>query len=71
MGEEVWAAGEGIRAHEESSGNMDHLQVEVSEVDEPAGLSMIEDLGGAEVSEVFVVGEVLYRERGSVEVVSP
>ena len=50
---------------------MDHLQVEISKVNKPAGLSMVEGLGGAEVSEVFVVGEDLYREWGSVEVVSP
>ena len=50
---------------------MDHFQIEVSEVDEPASLSMIEGLGGMEVGGVFMVSEDLYRERGSMEVVSP
>ena len=31
----------------------------------------VKGLGGAEVGKVFVVGEDLYRERGSVEVVLP
>ena len=50
---------------------MDHFQVKVRKVDEPAGLSSVEVLGGTEVGEVFVVGEDLDRERGSMEVVSP
>ena len=50
---------------------MDHFQVEVGQVNKPAGLSMIESLGGAEIGEVFVVGEDLYGEQGSMEVVSP
>ena len=50
---------------------MDHLQVEIGKVNKPAGLSMVEGLGGVEVSEVFVVGEDLYGEWGSMEVVSP
>ena len=32
---------------------------------------MIEGLEGAEIGKVFVVSENLYREQGSVEVVSP
>ena len=71
MGKEVRAMGEGIRAHEEFPRDVDHFQVEVGEVNEPARLSTIEVLGGTEISEIFVVGEDLYRERGSVEVVSP
>ena len=50
---------------------MDHFQIKVSEVDEPVGLSTIEGLGEIEVGEIFMVSEDLYRERGSVEVVSP
>ena len=50
---------------------MDHFQVEVGEVNEPTGLSSVEVLGGTEVGEVFVVGEDLDREGGSVEVVAP
>ena len=45
---------------------MDHFQV-----NKPAGLAMIEGLEGAEIGKVFVVSEDLYREQGSVEVVSP
>ena len=71
MGQEVRAAGEGIRARKEFSRDVDHCQVEVSEVNEPVSLSVIEVLGGAEVSEILVVGEDLDRERRSVEVVSP
>ena len=50
---------------------MDHFQVKVGKVDEPLGLSTIKGLGETEVGEVLVVGEDLYREQGSVEVVSP
>ena len=50
---------------------MDHFQIKVSKVDEPAGLLMIEGLGGVEVGEIFMVSEDLYRERGPVEVVPP
>ena len=50
---------------------MDHLEVKVGEVDEPLCLSAIERLGLAEVGEVFVVCENLYRERRAVEVVTP
>ena len=50
---------------------MDHFQVKVSEVDKPSGLSVIKGLGETEVGEVFMVGEDLYRKRGSVEVVLP
>ena len=50
---------------------MDHVEVKVGEVDEPSCLSPIEGLGLAEVGEVFVVCENLYRERGAMEVVTP
>ena len=50
---------------------MDHFQIEVSKVNEPADLLMIEGMGGAEVSEIFMVSEDLYKERGPVKVVSP
>ena len=63
--------GEGVRACEEFPWDVDHFQIEVSEVDEPVGLSTIEGLGGMEVGEILMVSEDLYRERGSVEVVSP
>ena len=71
VGKEVWATREGIWAGEEFSWDMDHFQVKVREIDEPAGLSSVEVLGGTEVGEVFVVGEDLDGEGGSMEVVSP
>ena len=71
VGEEVGAPREGIRASEELSWDMDHFQVKIREVDEPAGLSSVEVLGGTEVGKVFVVSEDLDWEGGSVEVVSP
>ena len=71
VGKEVGSAREGIRASEEFSRDMDHFQVEVGEVNEPTGLSSVEVLGRTEVGEVFVVGEDLDRERGSMEVVAP
>ena len=71
LGEEVRTTREGIRAGEGFSWDMDHLQVKVREVDEPAGLSSVEVLGGTEVGEVFMVGEDLDWEGGSMEVVPP
>ena len=71
LGKEVRTAREGIGAGEEFSWDVDHFQVKVCKVDEPAGLSSVEVLGGAEVGEVFMVSEDLDWEGGSVEVVSP
>ena len=50
---------------------MDHLEVKVSEVDEPSCLLAIERLGLAEVGKILVVCENLYRERRAMEVVMP
>ena len=50
---------------------MDHFQVEIGEIDQPACLAAVERLGLAEVGEVFVVSEDLNGERGAVEVMSP
>ena len=50
---------------------MDHLQVEIREVNKPMCLSAVERLGLAEVGKIFVVGEDLYREGGTMEVVTP
>ena len=68
---EVRTSGEGVRTSKEFPGNVDHFQVEVSEVDEPTGLSSVEMLGGAEVGEVLMACEDLYREGRSVKVVPP
>ena len=70
-GEEVRPAREGIGASEKFSGHMDHLQVEVSKVDEPTCLAAVECLGLAKVGKVFVVGEDLYGERGAMKVMAP
>ena len=50
---------------------MDHCEVKVSEVDEPACLATIEHLGLTEVGEVLVVGKDLDRKGGAMEVVPP
>ena len=71
LGKEVWATREGVRAGEEFSRNMDHFQVKICEVDEPVGLLAVEVLGETEIGEVFMVGEDLDWEGGSVEVVPP
>ena len=59
LGKEVGVVGEGIWACKKFPWDMDHFQIEVSEVDEPVGLLMIEGLGGMEVGEVFMVSEDL------------
>ena len=71
LGKEIRAARECIRAGKEFSWDVDHFQVKVREVDEPISLSSVEVLGGTEVGEVFMVGEDLDWEGGSVEVVPP
>ena len=50
---------------------MDHFEVEVGEVNEPTRLSTVKRLGLSEISKVLMVGKDLYRERGTVEVVTP
>ena len=71
VGKKAGAVEEGIRTCQEFSQNKNHFQVKVNEVNKPVGLLTIEGLGGAEVGEVFVVSEYLYREWGSMEIVSP
>ena len=71
VGKEVRTAREGIRAGKELSRDVDHCQMEVGEVNKPAGLSSVEVLGGTEVGEVLMVGEDLDWEGGSMEVVPP
>ena len=50
---------------------MDDFQVKVHEVKEPPGLLPVQFLSFAEVGQVFVVSEDLYREGGAMEVVLP
>ena len=50
---------------------MGELEVKVCQVYKPAGLSAVEMLSLAEISEVFMVGEDLYWERGSSKVMAP
>ena len=69
--EEIRATRKGVWASQKLSQDMDHFQVEVSEVNEPASLLTIEVLGGTEVGEILVVCTDLYREWGPVEVVLP
>ena len=69
--EEVGPAREGVGSGEEFSGDMDHFEVEVGEVNEPACLAAVECLGLAEIGEVLVVGKDLHREGGAMEIVAP
>ena len=69
--EKIRAAGEGVGPSQEFSGDMDHFEVEVCKVNKPACLSAIKCLGLSEISEVFMVGEDLYRERRAKKVMAP
>ena len=50
---------------------MDHCEVEVCQVKEPAGLSTVQCLEFTEVSEVFMISENLDGKRRAMEVISP
>ena len=50
---------------------MDHFEVEVGEVNEPTRLVAVKRLGLAEIGKIFVVGEDLHREWGTMKVVTP
>ena len=50
---------------------MDHSEVEIHQVKEPMGLSAVQCLGFVEVRQVFVIGEDLDGEGGTMEVMSP
>ena len=50
---------------------MDHFEVEVSEVNEPACLAAVKRLGLTEVGEVFVISEYLHRKGRTMEIVAP
>ena len=63
--------GEGVGASKKFSGDMDHFQVEIGKVNEPTCLAMVERLGFLEVGKILVVGEDLYREGGTMEIVAP
>ena len=47
--EKVGTVGEGVRAGEEFAGDVDHLEVEVSEVDKPTHLVAVKRLGLTEI----------------------
>ena len=64
-------AGEGVGASEEFARDMDHFEVKVSEVNEPAHLAAVKCLGLTEIGQVLVVGEDLYWKGGAVEIVVP
>ena len=63
--------GEGIRSSKEAALDVDDLQIEVCEVEQPLCLVMIEILCLTEVCQVLIVCEDLDGEGGSVEVVPP
>ena len=69
--EEVRSAREGVGSGKEFSGDMDHLEVKVGEVNEPACLAAVECLRLAEIGEVLVVSKDLHREGGAMEIVAP
>ena len=50
---------------------MDNLQVEVSEIKQPLGLTAVKVLGLMEVYQLLMVSEDLYGESGAMEVMSP
>ena len=66
----VRVGGESIRLCQEMAWEMDDFQVEVSKVEQPPCLATIKVLSLAEVCQVFMIGEDLNGEGGSVEVVS-
>ena len=68
---EVRATGEGIRSGKEMAWDVDDLEVKVSKIKQPSCLASVEVLCLTEVHQVFVVGEDLDGEQGSVEVMSP
>ena len=71
LGKEVGSTREGIGASKKFTRDMDHFQVKVSKVDEPARLSAVERLGLAEIGKILVVCEDLYGKGGTVEIVAP
>ena len=50
---------------------MDHFEIKVGKVNEPARLSAIERLGLVEVGEVLVIRKDLHQEGGAMKVVAP
>ena len=50
---------------------MDHFEIVVSEVNEPACLAAVMCLGLAEIDQVFVIGKDLHQEGRAVEIVVP
>ena len=70
-GEEVGLAREGIGTSKKFTRDVDHFQVKVSKVDEPARLAAIERLGLVEIGKVLVVSEDLHWEGGAMKIVAP
>ncbi len=50
---------------------MNHFEIKIRKIHEPAGLTAIEGLGLTEIGKVLVIGEDLDREGRSVEIVAP
>ena len=59
--------GEGVWSGKEAARNMDDLEVEVCEVEQPLSLRVVEVLGLMEVHQVLVICENLDGKRGSME----
>ena len=50
---------------------MDHFEIVVSEVNEPACLAAVKCLGLAEIGQVFVISKDLHREGRAMKIVAP
>ena len=70
-GEKVRAERKSIRGREETTRDMDHFEIKISQVEKPVGMFMVEILRLVEVGQVFMVGENLNWERGALKIVVP
>lgn len=63
--------GESIGDREESSGDMDHFEIEIYKVKKPVSLVIVQILGLTEVGQVFVIHKHLNGKRRTLEVMAP
>ena len=66
-GKEVGSTGEGIGTSKKCTRDMNHFQVKVCKVNEPACLAAVERLGLAEIGKVLMVSEDLHRKGGAMK----
>ena len=60
----------GHQASKKTARDMDDFEIKIGEVEPPSALAAVEVLDLKEVCQVLVISEDLYRERGSVEIMS-